>query len=68
MVKPSMIVTAVPGRLVFLEGMRISDRVLVDGKDTKCVSETEPTEVPNTRYYRRRLAAGDLVLAQKGKE
>lgn len=62
MVKPSMIVTAVPGRLVFFEGQQMRDRVLDEnGQDLKRIPETESIEVPDTRYYRRRIAAGDLI-------
>lgn len=31
-----------------------------NGKDTTAIGE-EPVEVPNTRYYRRRIQVGDLV-------
>jgi len=54
---------------VFLEGMR--RELDADGKDKHVIREGETREVPNTRYYRKRIEAGDLVIetaAAKKKE
>jgi hypothetical protein len=38
-----------------------------DGRDVHVIRSDAVVEVESTRYYRRRIAAGDLVLVEKEK-
>jgi len=49
-------------RPVFQPGA--SRRVIRDGADVFVIRDT-PVEVPNTRYYQRRIQAGDLVIVRR---
>ncbi len=40
-------------------------RVPTDEDPYKYIEETESVDVPDTSYYRRRLAAGELLAAKK---
>lgn len=52
-----------PNGPVFREGER--RQLDADGKDTTVIVEKTVVEVPNTRYYRQRIAKGDLVLVEE---
>ena len=41
-------------------------RVPLEGAARRYVTDTEPVAVPDTAYYRRRLADGDLILDKEG--
>ena len=41
-------------------------RVPMDEDPYKYIEEAESVDVPDTSYYRRRLAAGELLAAKKG--
>jgi len=58
-------VKAGPNGPVFMADM---PRVLDDGGKDVNVIRDEPVEVPDTRYYRNRIRAGDLVLVSEAKE
>ncbi len=46
---------------VWVEGKTLQHQ----GQPGSLITADEPVEVPNTRYYRRRLEAGDLVLVEE---
>ncbi len=41
-------------------------RVPLEGAPRRSITDTEPVTVPDTAYYRRRLADGDLILDKEG--
>jgi hypothetical protein len=51
-----------PSRPVFLIGRK--RELDADGRDLHVIRDT-PVEVPDVRYYRRRIEAGDLVLVPR---
>lgn len=55
----TLVVKAGKNGPVFLEGK--PRKLDADGNDVNVIRD-EVVEVPNTRYYRRRIAVGDLVL------
>ena len=54
-----------PAKPVFLEGTKPGNRELDEqGRDVRVIRDA-PVLVENTRYYRRRLAKGDLVKVKE---
>lgn len=49
-----------PDRPVFQPGMRRT--IADDGREMSAIYADQVVEVPNERFYRRRIAVGDLVL------